>query len=152
MQPNRFLERLGQKGLKWNDQRSQISLRENKKEYRAMNHERKILFCYHIDGEMIEHDSGQKACDYGLGVPTDNRLLLIELKGKNLAHAIKQISDTLDFLGDKINNLKVDAHIILSRNNPTDLKGSDFRHLEAKLKQKQKGTLKTHSVLCEDEL
>lgn len=152
MQSNRFLDRLGQRGLKWSDQRSQISLKENKKEYKANNPASKILFCYHIDGEMIEHDVGQKACDYGLGVPIDDRLLLIEFKGKNLEHAIKQISATLDFLGDKINDLKVDVHIILSRNNPTDLKGSNFRHLEAKLKQRRKGRLKTHSMLCEEVL
>lgn len=150
MQPNEMAQQLGSKGLNWRDKRPNISLKENGREYRANNIKNKEVFCYRIDGDVIDQIEGQKACDYGLGIPIDDRFVLIELKGGNLDYAIQQIDATIDFLGSKLNDLKIDVHIILSRNRTPDLKGSNFQRLQAKLKKKKNGFLKTHTARCEE--
>ncbi len=61
---------------------------------------------------------------------------LIELKGSDLIHAIRQINTTLNHLSrDLADFTKINARIVLTKVNTPDLKSSDLIKLEKRIRQ-----------------
>lgn len=68
---------------------------ENRRIYRAKNPSEKEAIQLQIDGKLYSKNT--KKCDYGL-LLEDGKFFLIELKGKQVGHACKQILTTLKLL------------------------------------------------------
>jgi hypothetical protein len=74
----------------------------------------------------------------------------IELKGKDILHAIDQIDRSIDLLLYKISEYAVNARIVLTRVYPPDLKSNKYKRLEKKLKKYNGTVLKHENILKED--
>ena len=94
-----------------------VPLREPKENrtYRLLNNSGKEIIVYKIDGGVINNDDVLK-CDYGIYVEND-LLILIELKGMDLSHALDQIDSTINVLlkQPNIKVKKLNARIVLSK-------------------------------------
>ncbi len=97
---------------------------------------------YQIDGCLIT-DDGSK-CDFLLLNCSKETAYFIELKGSDLIKAIEQISRSIDLLHRDFNTYSVEARIVLTRVNTTDLKNTQVIKLEKRLK-KLNGKLKKQS-------
>lgn len=100
------------------DCRKVVSLQEPResRKYELSNPNGKELVVYKIDGGIINNNEEWK-CDYGI-LSEENELFLIELKGANLSHAIKQINSTISLLLKQRKHIAVKGiyvRIILSK-------------------------------------
>lgn len=80
----------------YKDKRKNVSCKEKSKIYTLLNDIPCVITLYHVDGGIFYNDASTLKCDYMLYVDDkkDPTVLLIELKGKNLLHALKQIDNT----------------------------------------------------------
>lgn len=110
-----------------------IPLREPKEKriYRLLNNSGKEIVVYKIDGGIINNDKVLK-CDNGI-YTEDNLLILVELKGADLDHALDQISSTTNVLlrQPNIKVKKLNVRIVLSKVRVPDMLSTK----EKKLKQ-----------------
>lgn len=99
------------------DCRKDVPLREPKENrmYRLHNNSAKEIVVYKIDGGVINNDKVLK-CDNGI-YTEDDWLVLIELKGANLDHALDQINSTINILLKQrsIKVKKLNVRIVLSK-------------------------------------
>lgn len=104
--------------------------RENRT-YRLNNQSEKELVVYQIDPDLIKDEDVLK-CDNAI-YTEDDILFLIELKGGDLTHAIKQINSTIDILlkQHNIKPKKLNARIVVSKVSAPNISTS----IENKLKQ-----------------
>jgi len=130
------------------DKRTRISVEEKKKIYSARNKNQNEVCLIRIDDCLIEE--GNK-CDYLL-LNCDSKVsYFIELKGKDMLHAVEQIDRSIDLLINKISEYAVNARIVLKKVYPPDLKSNKYKKLEKKLK-KYKGTLLKHENILEEDI
>ena len=78
-----------------NDNRSIISLEENNRRYVILNESGRRMACFKIDGRVLIE--GPK-CDYVIQIVDSVIYTLVELKGRNRAHAAEQLLATLRLL------------------------------------------------------
>ena len=111
-----------------------ISLSEKKSNYKLHNDSGLCISRYHIDGGLCDSMDHEK-CDYGIFTDL-NELFLIELKGRNINHAIEQIDHTIDFLKlpTKFRGMKVKARIVATKAPTPDMMSTKRLSLEKKLK------------------
>ena len=82
-------------------------LKENGKEYRAINDNNKSCLELQIDKGIIDNEEINK-CDKGLIVLDDDKCILVELKGCDVSKACIQLNSTLDIFKKKL--LKVNNY------------------------------------------
>ncbi len=89
----------------------------------------KELVVYKVDGGLIDNNKVLK-CDYAIYTEEDI-LYLIELKGCNYIHALKQLLNTIDFLirTPHLKVYKLNARIVLSRVRVPDIRPSQEEKL-----------------------
>ena len=118
--------------------------------------------CYHVDGGVLDAEEHDQRCDYAFYLrDSDNRLILIELKGNDSAHALDQLSAMLDW--DQIKEAvrtktvrKLYGRIVCNRAVPSIYRNKQ-KTLQAKF-IRSKGNLKimnrkgeeTYRELCTD--
>lgn len=135
------------------DSRKTVVLKEPKESrvYRLNNQSGKELVVYTIDGGVITSDKVYK-CDYGI-YTEDNALYLVELKGREYLHALKQLLSTINILlispGVKVNRLN--ARVVLSKARIPDIMPTDEKKLLAILK-KNKGDFIRKCQLLEENI
>ena len=99
------------------DSKKEVVLRESgeNRTYRLHNKSGKEIVVYKIDGGIINNEDVLK-CDNGI-YTEDDLLILIELKGADLNHALGQIKSTIDILIKRpsIKVKKLNVRIILSK-------------------------------------
>lgn len=100
------------------DKRSNIKCEENRKVYNLENPQRKLVILYKMDGGVIEVDASVPdnicKCDY-LYITECNKAILVELKGKNVKHALEQIEGTMTVYKDILKNCnEIYARVIVS--------------------------------------
>lgn len=109
--------------IKSHDTRKIVVLKDpgESREYRLENESNKELVVYSIDGSLI-NDNDVKKCDFGI-FTEDNELFLIELKGKNLVHAIDQLASTINILlfQPQVRVNKLNVRIVVSKVNAPDI-------------------------------
>lgn len=117
-----------------------ISLSENKRTYQLENKSHRCIHSYRIDNGIITSQNVSK-CDYAIFIDT-NYLILIELKGVDISHAIDQIENTINTLirnnGVSVN--RIDARIVISR-------GPNPKIIASKQQRLEKLLLKYHGHL-----
>lgn len=147
-----MLEKLGVKGLISDDKRSVIVFYENGKTFRGKNPIFKRLLAYRVEGGLITiSPTNGKMCDYGLGVPSENRIYLIELKGSNVRDAVEQISSTILKIAHMIVGYKIFGRIVCTKCPVPDLKSIPMIKLQREIKRRG-GNFKMHSMVMEEEI
>ena len=132
---------------KYTDNRTNISVKEKKKVYSARNKNKKTVCLIQVDDCLIKE--GNK-CDYLL-LNCDSKIsYFIELKGKDMLHAVEQIDRSIHLLRNKISEYAVNARIVLTKVYPPDLKSNKYKKLERKLKEYKGTLLKCENILEED--
>lgn len=134
----------------YTDNRSTISVEENKRKYLAHNKAKSEVCLIRVDDCLIKE--GVK-CDFLLLNCDQKKSYFIELKGKDILHAIEQIDRTISLLYEKIDSYSysVNARIVLTKVYPPDLRSNEYKKLERKLK-KMKGNLVKHEITLEENI
>lgn len=105
----------------------------SKTEYIYINSSLDELTKYRVDGCLINDDNSK--CDYLLLNCTKEISYFVELKGSDLIKAVEQIDRSRDILHKDFKEYSVEARIVLTRVNTTDLKSTKLIRLESKLKK-----------------
>lgn len=125
-----------QEYIDFHDCRTSIVLRQegqkNSPKYQLVNACKKEVVKYRIDPGVIGTDG--KKCDYGV-YTEDRRLILVEIKGGDYGHALKQIGETVDQLFHKpeVKVDRLDARVVLTRTPSPDLYRTEEKKLRKKL-------------------
>lgn len=134
------------------DYRSNVRCEERKKKYILENTMKNHVILYRMDGGIIKNDKsvpeGTCKCDYLLVIDgKECDAILTELKGVNVAHALKQIDGTLTQFKDAFACFThVYARAVVTSSTP-DLKTTPtYTNLMRKLKQRYGGNLKISEV------
>ena len=132
-----------------------VSLREPKENrtYKLHNKQKKEIVVYKIDGGLINNSCVLK-CDKGI-YTEDDWLFLIELKGKDLEHALEQINSTIDILlkQKSIKLKKLNARVVVSKVSIPKILASKEKKLKQLLyKSYGGGDYKKQSRLLEETL
>lgn len=128
-----------------------FTLKENNREWRAMNQNYICCCSVQIDGVIFKDDV--KKCDKGL-ITEDNRFFLVELKGCDVEQACKQLLTTYETFSKKYKNYEYFCRAVVSKmpsgKAAPKLLGASYRKLQKKLNSKNKLIYK--SVLLEEEI
>jgi len=89
-----------------------IVVKENGREFRIKNSSNIEINRVKVDGCFIK--SGNR-CDYLFEVLSKSRVLYIELKGKDIQHALEQIDATIKHCKDIHKNFIKECYIVASR-------------------------------------
>jgi hypothetical protein len=107
--------------------------RKSSTKYIYENDSLDTLSKYRVDGCLINDDDSK--CDYLLLNRTKEVSYFVELKGSDLIKAVEQINRSIDILHKDFKEYSVEARIVLTRVNTTDLKSAKLIRLESKLKK-----------------
>lgn len=102
----------GRNCLCYCDVRSIAKMQENGKKYCLHNENREKIAVFHVDGGMLDSNEIIK-CDY-LMIVENKVAVFVELKGTNLAHAFKQILNSVEELEDDLLEYALCARIVTS--------------------------------------
>lgn len=116
---------------------------ENKCKIIFENESNQILYEVRIDNCLIKDG---KRCDYLVLIPRINSAIFIELKGKNLLYAIKQINSSIDLLIKYLDKSSIHARIILTKVNTPNLMNNPIIYKFEKRINRLNGTLKIGSI------
>lgn len=111
-----------------------------------MNNSLDHLSLYHVDGGLIKEEL---KCDYLLLNCEKASAFFIEIKGSDLEHAVEQITASINFLKKSLISKSINARIVPTRVNTTQLKSIKYRKLE-KLISQLKGSLLVQSRVLEE--
>jgi len=126
-----MLKSINSEALLFSDNRKIAVFEERKSKYKANNTNNTLIQGYRIDGALIKNDN---KCDFCLAIPDRKAIYLIELKGKNLPHACKQINKTIDFLKSYNINPIINARIVLTKVSAPDLETNEYKQLSRRLR------------------
>ncbi|MBF0459333.1 MAG: hypothetical protein HQK99_15695 [Nitrospirae bacterium] len=94
------------------DNRKIIVVEQKRSKYTLTNEPEKYICKIDVDGCLVTE--GMR-CDYLVINCEDNVAYCVELKGKNLSHAIEQITQSIKLLSDKLTDCKINARIVLTK-------------------------------------
>lgn len=108
---------------------SKVLCLEKGKRYVIQNPEKVPVVKFHMDGGIIRDEKNVVKCDYLVGIKDEKNptAIFVELKGKNIHHALEQIEGSLSRYASAFQDHKILARIVGSSvpkitNNPSDLK------------------------------
>ncbi len=97
-----------------------IVFRDKKRTFHLRNPKGQTVRKVRLDGCVITQAPGQRACDYGAWVDSKNLAYLIELKGKNIRHAVCQLEASIDYIcthhPNEIKGRNIQAVVVSSKN------------------------------------
>jgi hypothetical protein len=125
-----------------------IVLKENNKKITFLNADRNKILIITIDGCVIKDNTVLK-CDYGI-VPCDEVEIYVELKGKGVEHAIKQIESTIKLLSSNPKKTKKFCFVICSKVSPKAR--TSVQNSKIKFKKDFNAKLKVEETPHEDDL
>lgn len=102
---------------------------EKGKTYRLNNDSNYKIRKVKVDN-CIAQNTGEKSCDYLMEIKSIKRVFFIELKGGDLAHALRQLYSAITFLKKEFGNFQIDARIVGSRDVPGFIGLPDYLKLE----------------------
>lgn len=103
---------LGDSHIVWSDGRKIVSIAEHGRYYRGNNQAQKKLSCYLVDDGLIKQGL---RCDFALTNDQENKIYLIELKGRDISHAAEQIKSTIDNFSVELKGKIIFARIVCTR-------------------------------------
>jgi hypothetical protein len=105
------------KCVEFSDDRKEFVASENGKTFRLDNSSGAIVRKVKVD-KCIVQKLGEGRCDYLMNIDDKKIVYFIELKGGDLRKALKQISDTIEYLKSEFTNFIFEARIVGSGNVP----------------------------------
>lgn len=87
---------------------------ENRRKHIAYNNESCKVFQYRIDGDIEPSGSSDLRCDYIIENETKKTLYPVELKGKDVVHAVEQITATIKKYSSRFSDYTIFPRIICS--------------------------------------
>jgi len=130
------------------DMRSKVKCEERKKKYILENTMKNHVVSYRMDGGIIRLDKSVPEdickCDYLILVHgKEDVAILVELKGVNVAHALKQIQGTLMLFKDYFTEFShVYGRVVVTSAAPNLKATPDYVNLIKMLRKTFKGNLK----------
>ncbi len=106
---------------------------ENGKTYRLNNISSYTIRKVKVD-KCIGQNVGEKRCDYFMEIKSIERVIFIELKGGDLAHALRQLYSAITFLKTEFRNFQFEARIVGSRDVPGFIGLPDYIKLEKEIR------------------
>ena len=128
------------------DKRKIVVVQEHKRKYVGRNSQDKLLHICIVDNCLIT--TGCR-CDYLLLNLQEKRAYFIELKGRDLVHAIEQIDTTISHYLKDLTGFRINARVVLTKVNTPDLLSTQFIKLERRLKKHNGSFLKSVNLLEE---
>lgn len=123
---------------------------EKGKTYRLNNNSNYKIRKVKVD-KCIVQDIGEKRCDYLMEIKSIKRVIFIELKGGDLAHALKQLYSAVTFLKKEFADFQIDARIVGSRDIPGFIGLPDYLKLEKVIRSaKGKTERSTNNIYSEN--
>ena len=87
---------------------------ENRRKHIAYNNENCKVFQYRIDGEIEPSGTSDLRCDYIIENETKKTLYPVELKGKDVVHAVEQITATINKYSSRFSDYTIFPRIVCS--------------------------------------
>ena len=141
------------------DCRSKVKCEEKRKWYILENTKKERVLCYKMDGGIILQDrlvpEGTCKCDYVLFTGgLKGKVILVELKGVDVAHALKQLSGTLLLFRTFFQTFsQVHGRIVVTSMAPNIKATPDYVNLVRFLRKNFHGTIKiTERELMEKDI
>ena len=125
--------------LEFSDKRKILKVEENSRKFEGINAKQKPFELYRVDDCLITE--GQR-CDYLLLNCSEELVAyLIELKGSDLIHAVRQIDTTLSQFSNELKDFKkINARVVLTKVNTPDYQSPELVKFKMKIR-KLGGTL-----------
>lgn len=117
------------KCIEFDEERKICVAFEKGKTYRLNNNSGYKIRKVKVD-KCIAQDMGEKRCDYLMEIKSIERVIFIELKGGDLAHALRQLYSAITFLKKEFVNFQMDARIVGTRDVPGFIGLPDYLKLE----------------------
>ena len=76
----------------------------------------------------------ESKCDFLFLVCETDKAFFVELKGRDLSHAIDQIDHSIEVLINHLENFAINARVVLSKAQTPDLRTSKYAKFKAKIK------------------
>lgn len=131
-----------EKCIVYKDCRKNAVCQERNKRYNLVNEEGYGITLYHVDGGVISDESDVQKCDF-LYVVYDQQnptAIFVELKGKDVYHAIRQIKEMVDRYGTALQR-RICARIVCS-SVPRLYNDPCIKKLKKELMSRYHGTLR----------
>jgi hypothetical protein len=122
------------KCIEFDEERKICIAFENGKIYRHNNNSNYKIRKVKVDN-CVGQNSGEKICDYLMEIKSIKRVIFIELKGGDLAHALRQIYAAIVFLKMEFMNYRIDARIVGSRDVPGFIGLPDYLKLVKEIRR-----------------
>lgn len=123
-----------------------VKIVENKRAFSIQNLSRTTINKIRVDGCLIDDNTTQR-CDYLFEVGTvEIQVLYVELKGGDISHGIKQLSNTMKFCESRHRNFKKSCYIVSSR---VPSAGTDIQRQKKEFYKSQKCNLIVKNILAE---
>lgn len=90
--------------VEFSDKRPMATCAEKGKRYNLVNDKNCLITQYHVDGGLVYDDKVEQRCDYLYVVhdTTEITAILVELKGKDIKHAVEQLEKSANRFGRSI--------------------------------------------------
>lgn len=139
--------------IEYSDKRSTVSCEEKKKKYHLNNDLGVKIRKYKMDGGIVNGEQGVKICDNLLVAYGKNckSVIFVELKGKALKHAVKQVSRGIKEFASDMKNCKVYARIVHTQGVPRIQNSGDFVDLHRAVRSRG-GNLKLDEWILKEDL
>lgn len=111
-----------------------IVAEENNRKYVLENPDCIQIVKTHSDGDLYLRSDSRPRCDYILSSPDISTAILIELKGKHIDDAVRQIGAVLTDMIRSYNYSSIFGRIVSSRVKVPDIKSNEYRKLEKALR------------------
>lgn len=123
------------------DKRSKAVCEEKGKRYELVNDKGGLVALRHVDGGMIRGEDGIRKCDYLYTVLEEERstAVFVELKGKDIPHAVNQIRASVDRYGKQLGG-RIFARIIC-KSVPRLYNDPAIRNLKRELRNQYQGDM-----------
>jgi len=127
-----------------------LTAQENKSKYVLKNPNRIEVCKIQVDDCVINSNDESK-CDFLFLACETDKAFFVELKGRDLTHAIDQIDHSIDVLISQLENFAINARVVLSKAQTPDLRTSKYVKFKSKIKRLG-GTFEHKNKVMEESL
>lgn len=125
---------------------TKIVLQENKSKITFLNPNKDEILKIKVDGCVIS-DNETLRCDYAL-IPSDAVEIYVELKGSDIAQAVKQIESTIKLLSENPQKIKKLCFVVSTRVPQT----TSIQQLQSQFKKKFNASFRIKNIQDEYDL
>ena len=126
---------------------TKIVLQENKSKITFLNPNQDEILIIKVDGCVIS-DNETLRCDYAL-IPSDAVEIYVELKGSDIAQAVKQIESTMKLLSENPQKIKKLCFVVSTR---VPKQATSIQQLQSQFKKKFNASFRIKNIQDEYDL